>query len=92
MPDAMHVTEAPALWVIDEFGEQILVNYRVREGHYIVDKLFGKARMAVGAGRKASEIFITRKKPSELAASQQGDPLVRWPMRAEDARVRQRTQ
>ena len=73
MPDAMHVTEAPVLWVIDEFGEQILVNYRVREGHYIVDKLFEKARMAVGAGRKASEIFITRKKPSELAASQQSD-------------------
>lgn len=65
MPEAMHVTEAPALWVIDEFGEQNLVNYRVREGHYIVDKLFGKARMALGTGEKASEIFITRLRPRD---------------------------
>jgi type IV secretion system protein VirB9 len=65
MPTAMHVTEAPGLWVIDEFGEQVLVNYRVRDGHYIVDKVFGKARMAVGTGRKASQVFITRKAPSE---------------------------
>jgi type IV secretion system protein VirB9 len=71
MPDAMHVTEAPALWVIDEFGEQILVNYRVREGHYIVDKLFGKARMAVGVGSRASEVYITREKSGEsLGASE----------------------
>ena len=75
MPAAMHVTEAPALWVIDEFGEQILVNYRVRDGHYIVDKLFAKARMAVGAGKKASEVFITRLRPSSLA----GNPIARDP-------------
>jgi type IV secretion system protein VirB9 len=65
MPTAMHVTEAPGLWVIDEFGEQVLVNYRVRDWHYIVDKVFGKARMAVGTGRKASQVFITRNAPSE---------------------------
>jgi type IV secretion system protein VirB9 len=69
MPAAMHVTEAPGLWVIDEFGEQVLVNYRVRDGHYIVDKIFGKARMAVGAGKKASQVFITRQKPSDSLAS-----------------------
>jgi type IV secretion system protein VirB9 len=76
MPAAMHVTEAPGLWVIDEFGEQVLVNYRVRDGHYIVDKLFGKARMAVGAGRKASEVFITRQKRS---ASTVGTQAAREP-------------
>lgn len=65
MPDAMHVTEAPALWVIDEHGEQQLVNYRLREGHYIVDKMFSLARMAVGVGSKANEVYITRRKPSE---------------------------
>jgi type IV secretion system protein TrbG len=74
MPAAMHVTEAPGLWVIDEFGEQVLVNYRVRDGHYIVDKLFGKARMAVGTGRKASQVFITRQKPSDSLASTESEP------------------
>jgi type IV secretion system protein VirB9 len=65
MPTAMHVTEAPALWVIDEHGQQNLVNYRIRDGHYIVDKVFSKARMAVGVGRRADEVYITRQKPSE---------------------------
>ena len=65
MPDAMHVTEAPALWVIDEHGEQQLVNYRLREGHYIVDKVFSLARLAVGVGRKTNEVFITRRKPGK---------------------------
>ena len=65
MPTAMHVTEAPGLWVIDEHGQQNLVNYRVRDGHYIVDKLFSKARMAVGVGRHADEVYITREKPNE---------------------------
>ncbi len=70
MPTAMHVTESPGLWVIDEQGEQHLVNYRVRDGHYIVDKIFSKARMAVGVGTKADEVYITRQKPSEVAAAQ----------------------
>jgi len=65
MPMAMHVTEAPGLWVIDEHGQQNLVNYRIRDGHYIVDKVFSKARMAVGVGSNADEIYITRRKPSE---------------------------
>ena len=65
MPTAMHVTEAPGLWVIDEHGQQNLVNYRIRDGHYIVDKVFSKARMAVGVGRRADEVYITRQKPSD---------------------------
>jgi len=65
MPTAMHVTEAPGLWAIDEHGQQNLVNYRIRDGHYIVDKVFSKARMAVGVGRRADEVYITRQKPSE---------------------------
>ena len=65
MPTAMHVTEAPGLWVIDEHGQQNLVNYRIRDGHYIVDKVFSKARMAIGVGGRADEVYITRQKPSE---------------------------
>ncbi len=72
MPAAMHVTEAPGLWVIDEGGKQSLVNYRLRDGHYIVDKLFAKALLAVGTGRKAKQVFITRKAPSEPLAASMG--------------------
>jgi type IV secretion system protein VirB9 len=75
MPTAMHVTEAPGLWVIDEHGQQNLVNYRIRDGHYIVDKVFSKARMAVGVGERADEVYITRQKPSEgdLGERTEGD-------------------
>lgn len=72
MPTAMHVTEAPGLWVVDEHGQQNLVNYRIRDGHYIVDKLFSKARMAVGVGRQADEVYITRQKPSEESLAERG--------------------
>lgn len=65
MPIATHVTEAPGVWVIDEQGQQNLVNHRFRDGHYIVDKVFSKARLAVGVGNKANSVFITRLKPEE---------------------------
>lgn len=76
MPTAMHVTEAPGLWVIDEAGKQALVNYRVRDGHYIVDKLFAKARLAIGAGRRAKQVFITRVAPSASVAAAGATPEV----------------
>ena len=37
-----------------------------------VDKLFSKARMAVGVGRKADEVYITRQKPSEESLAERG--------------------
>ncbi len=48
MPITMKSSEAPALFVIEETGEPMLVNYRVKDGVYIVDRLFKKAELRVG--------------------------------------------
>ena len=70
MPPAMHVTEAPGLWIIDEHGQTNLVNYRVANGLYVVDKLFAKAKLAIGTGEDADEVYITRLRPSETTAAE----------------------
>jgi len=74
MSAAMYVTEAPGLWVIDDAGKQALVNYRIRDGHYIVDKLFAKARLAIGTGRQSKAVYITRLFPGDLAAGSAAAP------------------
>ncbi|NBW42184.1 hypothetical protein EBR25_14525, partial [bacterium] len=48
MPNEMSVAEAPVLFLIDEHGEPMLVNYRVKGVYYIVDRLFQRAQMRVG--------------------------------------------
>lgn len=40
--------EAPALFVVSEQGESQLVNYRVQNDYYIVDRLFMSAELRVG--------------------------------------------
>ena len=67
MPAAMTATEAPGLWVVDRAGNEVLVNYRVREGHYIVDQLFGRARLALGVGTAAKAVAVTRLSPEPRA-------------------------
>lgn len=52
MPAGMKSGDAPALFVIDESGEPMLVNYRVKEGVYMVDRLFKAAELRVGASQK----------------------------------------
>lgn len=41
--------EAPALFVTARNGQAQMVNYRVRNGHYIVDRLFATAELRVGS-------------------------------------------
>lgn len=48
MPNKMRVTESPALFVLDEDKEPVLVNYRVKGDYYILDRLFDRAEMRVG--------------------------------------------
>ena len=60
MPDAMRVTEAPALFVRTRDGEKALVNYRVRGTTYVVDRLFERAVLVVGTGRKQEKVEIVR--------------------------------
>ncbi len=46
-PETMRVREAPALFVLRDKETQ-LVNYRVRNGFYVVDRLFDAAELRVG--------------------------------------------
>jgi P-type conjugative transfer protein TrbG len=54
MPAAMKSGDAPALFVVEEGGEPMLVNYRVKDGVYIVDRLFKHAELRVGATQKVT--------------------------------------
>jgi len=48
-PKGMHVSESPALFVVsDSSGETQLVNYRVKNEYYIVDRLFNRAELRLG--------------------------------------------
>jgi type IV secretory pathway VirB9-like protein len=37
-----------------------MTNYRVQRQTYIVDRLFDRARLILGAGKKAEKVEITR--------------------------------
>jgi type IV secretion system protein TrbG len=47
MPDSMTTTDAPALFVVEN-GQPLLVNYRVKDRLYIIDRLFDAAQLRVG--------------------------------------------
>ncbi|MGB3627174.1 MAG: P-type conjugative transfer protein TrbG [Henriciella sp.] len=48
MPEAMNSSDAPPLFILGEAGDAELVNYRVRGGYYIVDRLFETAELRLG--------------------------------------------
>lgn len=52
MPRNMRVSDAPALFLLEDSSEPLLVNYRVKGDYYIVDRLFEKAELRVGPKRK----------------------------------------
>jgi P-type conjugative transfer protein TrbG len=56
--------EAPVLVVIGSDGKQEMVNYRVHDQMYIVDRLFDKAELILGSGRKARKVEIDRERKS----------------------------
>lgn len=51
--------EAPPLFVLGERGEAELVNYRMSGRYYVVDRLFARAELRLGAGRQ-SVVRISR--------------------------------
>lgn len=57
--DVLH-REAPILAVIGPDGKAELVNYRVQGSVYVVDRLFDRARLILGSGRKARKADIIR--------------------------------
>jgi type IV secretion system protein VirB9 len=60
MKSEMQNREAPVLVVIGADGKGEMTNYRVREQTYIVDRLFDRARLVLGAGKKAQKVEISR--------------------------------
>lgn len=56
--------EAPVLVVIGPDGKQEMVNYRVKDDMYIVDRLFDKAELILGSGKKARKVEIDRERKS----------------------------
>jgi type IV secretion system protein VirB9 len=56
--------EVPALVIIGPDGKQEMVNYRVKDDMYIVDRLFDRAALILGSGRKARRVEINRERKS----------------------------
>lgn len=59
MPESMKSDEAPVLLLMDRDDKPLLVNYRVKDTYYIVDKLFDRAMLVVGTDSSQSKVTIT---------------------------------
>jgi P-type conjugative transfer protein TrbG len=65
-PASIGQGEAPPLFVLDERGEAALVNYRMAGRYYVVDRLFARAELRLGAERQ-SVVRISREDGSRRA-------------------------
>lgn len=61
MPPTLEVAETPALFVVGRDGRDQLVNFRVRNGFYVVDRLFDEAALVAGVGRHQERVRIERR-------------------------------
>lgn len=64
MPSYIKSMEVPALVVLDRHNKKQLVNYRYKNGKFIVDKIFDNAALIMGVGRDQSKVIISRKNSS----------------------------
>jgi hypothetical protein len=66
MPGTLRQKEAPTLLIVRKDGrifkksEQVMVNYRVQNGRYIVDAVFDQAVLVVGVGGNQERVVIAR--------------------------------
>ena len=75
MPSGIAQGEAPPLFVIGPEGDGQLVNYRVRQNYYIVDRLFAAAELR--HGRRASADRPHQPHRREAAVSMEPEPDIR---------------
>lgn len=59
MPALMQSYAAPILMVVGSDNKAQLVNYRVKNTFYIVDRLFDKAELILGVGRTQEKVIIS---------------------------------
>ncbi|MFZ3014555.1 MAG: P-type conjugative transfer protein TrbG, partial [Nitrospira sp.] len=68
MPPSMAQTEAPILLIVRKDGglfteaEEVMVNYSLQGGRYIVDTIFEKAVLVAGVGSHQDRVTIQRRK------------------------------
>lgn len=60
MPADLQHREAPVLLVVGSDGKGEMTNYRVKDQIYIVDRLFDRANLVLGSGKKAQKVEISR--------------------------------
>jgi P-type conjugative transfer protein TrbG len=60
MPSELQYREAPVLLVVGADGKEEMTNYRVKDQTYIVDRLFDRANLVLGSGKKAQKVEISR--------------------------------
>lgn len=60
-PPAIGQTEMPPFFIIGEKGTAELANYRVSGRYLIVDRLFGKAELRLGAGRRQQRVRLVNR-------------------------------
>ena len=60
MPAGIVEGELPPLFVIGSAGGTELVNYRVRQNYYVVDRLFAAAELRMGLDKKQAVVRIAR--------------------------------
>jgi type IV secretion system protein VirB9 len=58
MPPDFDQHDLPALFVVKHDGTQALVNYRIRDGWYVIDDLFQQAVLLSGTGKKQQQVII----------------------------------
>jgi len=58
MPAEMKNREAPVLLIVGNDGKGELTNYRVERQTYIVDRLFDRANLVLGAGKKSKGLTV----------------------------------
>lgn len=71
MPESMSFQEAPILMVLDSHDNTQLVNYRLKENKYIVDKLFNQAMLMIGVGDDQESITIQRNNAKQQNSTHQ---------------------
>ena len=60
MPSELQYGEAPVLLVVGADGKEEMTNYRVKDQTYIVDRLFDRANLVLGSGKKVQKVEISR--------------------------------
>jgi P-type conjugative transfer protein TrbG len=60
MPSELQYREAPVLLVVGADGKEEMTNYRVKDQTYIVDRLFDRANLVLGSGKRVQKVEISR--------------------------------